>query len=250
MILAIALLATITAVVFWNVILRRRVRAQTRVIQIQLDQAQNLRLQAEAAHKEKSDSLASVLSLQRDLLEAQEKLRYQATHDALTGLWNRRALLELLEKEIERCCRTQSSMGILMLDVDHFKPVNDTFGHLVGDQVLKEIALRIARATRGYDLAGRYGGEEFLILLPGCNPEQTEAGAERIRFAISSLPIQVAGSSISLTASLGATVAPDSAATETEILSLADLALYEAKTSGRNQTVLRLSSEEIPVALK
>ena len=250
LLVALVLWTLVLIVAAWNFVLRRQVRRHTHTIREQLCEADTLRRQAEAAHKEKSDSLASVLSLQRDLLEAQEKLRYQATHDPLTGLWNRRALLELLEKEIERCCRTQSSMGILMLDVDHFKPVNDTLGHLAGDLVLKEIALRLSHATRGYDLTGRYGGEEFLVLLPGCNREQTEAGAERIRFAICSLPIQVADSSISLTVSIGATVAPDCASTETEILSLADLALYEAKSSGRNRTVLRLSPEEIPFGIK
>jgi diguanylate cyclase (GGDEF)-like protein len=137
-----------------------------------------------------------------------------------------------------------------MLDVDHFKPVNDSFGHLAGDQVLKEIAHRIAQATRGYDISGRYGGEEFLILLPGCNREQTEAGAERIRTAIAAEPFHASGSALSITASIGATVAPECAGSETEILSLADLALYQAKSSGRNRTILCLSPEEIPIAVK
>jgi diguanylate cyclase (GGDEF)-like protein len=250
LLVALLLWALVLFIAGWNFILRRQVRRHTNTIRRQLHDAQTLRMQAEAAHQEKSDSLTSVLSLQRDLLEAQDKLRYQATHDGLTGLWNRRALLELLEKELERSCRTGSSMGILMLDVDHFKPINDTFGHLVGDQVLKEIALRIAHATRGYDLSGRYGGEEFLVLLPGCNREQTQAGAERIRFAIASTPIQAADAAISLTVSIGATVAPECANTETEILSLADLALYEAKSAGRNQTILRLYAEQVSVAAK
>jgi diguanylate cyclase (GGDEF)-like protein len=228
----------------WNFVLRRQVRRHTDTIRQQLREADALRLQAEAAHQEKSESLASVLSLQRDLLQAQENLHYQATHDALTGLWNRRALLDLLGKELERCVRTHSSMGVLMLDVDHFKPVNDTLGHLAGDRVLKEIAFRITGATRGYDLSGRYGGEEFLVLLPGCNHSQTEGGAERIRAAIASTPFLVSGSEIALTVSIGATVAPDCAQSETEILSLADLALYQAKSAGRNCTVLRTSFQE------
>jgi diguanylate cyclase (GGDEF)-like protein len=238
------LLAIVAIVAAWNVGLRRRVRAQTRVIRSQLQEAHTLRLQAEAAHREKSQSLSSVLSLQRDLLDAQEKLRYQATHDVLTGLWNRAALLDLFRNEIERALRTHSSLGVLMLDVDHFKPVNDTLGHLAGDEVLKEIAQRIANATRGYDLSGRYGGEEFLVILPGCDREQTKAGAERIRAAIASRPFLVAGSAISLTVSIGATVAPVCARIETEILSLADLALYQAKSAGRNCTVLRTTVQE------
>ncbi|HVT98339.1 MAG TPA: GGDEF domain-containing protein, partial [Acidobacteriaceae bacterium] len=235
--------AVILIVVVWNLVLRQQVRRHTDTIRQQLREADALRVQAEAAHQEKSDSLASVLLLQHDLLEAQEKLRHQATHDALTGLWNRRALLELLEKELERCGRTGSSIGILMADVDHFKPVNDTLGHLAGDQVLKEIALRITHATRGYDLCGRYGGEEFLILLPGCNGEETQAGAERIRMAIASAPFRAAGSTVNLTISIGATLAPQCARTETELLSLADQALYEAKNTGRNRTVVCTAAE-------
>jgi diguanylate cyclase (GGDEF)-like protein len=244
LIFASVLSAVVMVFIAWNVGLRRRVRAQTRVIRTQLDEAQTLRLQAEAAHREKSKSLAEVLSLQHDLLVAQEKLRYQATHDVLTGLSNRGALLDVLRAEIERTLRTHTSMGLLMLDVDHFKPINDTYGHLVGDAVLKEIALRLSRAIRSYDVAGRYGGEEFLVILPSCDREQTAKGAERIRAAISSLPFLIAGSEISLTVSIGATVAPDAAQAETELLSLADLALYQAKSAGRNCTVVRTSFQE------
>jgi two-component system, cell cycle response regulator len=180
-----------------------------------------------------------ILSLQRNLICAQEKLRFQATHDSLTGLWNRGALLDLLHSELERALRTHASMGILMLDVDHFKPVNDTFGHLVGDAVLREVARRIQRATRPYDTTGRYGGEEFLVILPSCDREQTANSAERVRAAVASAPFLVDGREIQLTLSIGATVAPDFASSETEILSLADVALYQAKSEGRNRTVLR-----------
>jgi diguanylate cyclase (GGDEF)-like protein len=238
LILSSLLFAVVTVVVAWNVILRRRVRGQTRVIRAQLEEAHSLRLQAEAAHQEKSKSLADVLSLQHDLLVAQEKLRYQATHDVLTGLSNRGALLDLLRAEIERTLRTHTSMGILMLDV------NETFGHMAGDAVLKEVSHRITRATRPYDVTGRYGGEEFLVILPACDREQTESSAERIRAAVSSLPFLVAGSEIPLTVSIGATVATDYPQTETELLSLADLALYQAKHAGRNCTILRTTFQE------
>lgn len=239
LILAGILFAVVTVIAAWNVILRRRVRGQTRLIREQLEEAEQLRMQAEAAHEEKSASLASVLTLQNELLAAQEKLRYQATHDVLTGVWNRGALLDLLRSEMERCLRTHSSVGVLMLDVDHFKPVNDTHGHLVGDGVLKEVAQRISRAIRGYDMAGRYGGEEFLVILPGCNREEAESSAERIRAAICSVPFFVSGCGIMLTVSIGATVAGEAEQSETEILSIADLALYEAKSAGRNCIVLR-----------
>jgi diguanylate cyclase (GGDEF)-like protein len=238
------LLAAIAAVLVWNFLLRRLVRSQTRVIRAQLQEAQTLRLQAEAAHREKSDSLANVLSLQHDLLAAQEELRHQATHDNLTGLWNRAALLDVLHNEIDRSIRSRASCGVLLLDVDHFKPVNDTFGHIAGDHVLKEIAQRILQATRAYDITGRYGGEEFLVILPGCNREQTEAGAERIREAVASLPFLVPEAEISITISIGATVAPFCGRRESDILSLADLALYQAKSAGRNCTIFRNSLKE------
>lgn len=236
------LFTLVWAVVAWNVILRRRVRKQTRLIRVQLHEAHALREQAEAANREKSASLANILSLQRDLLAAQEKLRYQATHDALTGLWNRGALLDLLHKERERALRSRTSIGVLMLDVDHFKPINDTWGHLAGDAVLREIGMRITGATRAYDLVGRYGGEEFLVILPECDAEATRAGAERIRFAVGELPFVVCGSKAILTVSIGATVALE-ASTEADLLSLADSALYQAKSAGRNRTVLRAFSE-------
>jgi diguanylate cyclase (GGDEF)-like protein len=124
--------------------------------------------------------------------------------------------------------------------------VNDTFGHLAGDAVLKEIASRIMRSTRPYDMTGRYGGEEFLVILPTCDREQTLNGAERIRAAIAATPFNVGGAEIRLTVSIGATVVPDLAASETEILSLSDLAMYQAKTEGRNRTVLRTSFDNPP----
>jgi two-component system cell cycle response regulator len=185
-----------------------------------------------------------MLVLQRELLGAQEKLRFQATHDALTGLWNRGALLDLLQTELERTVRTRSSLGVLMLDVDHFKIVNDTHGHLAGDAVLCEIAERVVHATRAYDVVGRYGGEEFLVLLPTCDIAQTQASAERIRDAIAARPFAAGAAHISLTVSIGAAVAPACGQSETEILSLADLALYDAKSAGRNRTALRLAHPE------
>jgi diguanylate cyclase (GGDEF)-like protein len=233
-----ALLSTVVFVfVAWNVVLRRRVRTQTRVIRSQLKEARELRAQAEAAHQEKSTSLSNIMSLQHDLLAAQDKLRYQATHDALTGLRNRGALLDLLHREIERMGRAHRRTGILMLDVDHFKPVNDTHGHLAGDAVLREIAHRLERATRAYDIVGRYGGEEFLVILPECDEEETLSGAERIRTAISSTPFLAGGVEVSLTVSIGATVAREGAS-EAELLSIADSALYQAKSEGRNRTAL------------
>jgi two-component system, cell cycle response regulator len=176
-----------------------------------------------------------ILTLQEDLIRAREDLRFQATHDVLTGIWNRRAVLDLFHREIERAARFHASTGVLMLDLDHFKKINDTYGHLTGDAVLKETAQRITQVVRSYDFVGRYGGEEFLVLLPGCDKEQAEQSGERIRLAVTATPVVVGGSEISVTISIGATATIGGP--ETEVLAIADAALYQAKSAGRNRTV-------------
>lgn len=178
-----------------------------------------------------------ILSLQRDLIRAREDLRFQATHDFLTSIWNRAALLDLLRRELDRSLRSQLSTAVLMLDIDHFKKINDTYGHLTGDVVLKEVANRIARSVRSYDLVGRYGGEEFLIVLPGCDRSQLDRSAERIRSDIAKTPILAASSEISVTVSIGATVGAG-AKSDKEILLVADTALYQAKNGGRNRVAV------------
>jgi two-component system cell cycle response regulator len=176
-----------------------------------------------------------ILTLQEDLIRAREDLRFQATHDVLTGIWNRRAILDLLHCEIERAARFRASTGVLMLDLDQFKKINDTYGHLTGDAVLKETAQRITQVVRSYDFVGRYGGEEFLVLLPGCDKEQAEQSGERIRLAVTATPLIVGESGISVTISIGATATIGGP--ETEVLAIADAALYQAKSAGRNRTV-------------
>jgi diguanylate cyclase (GGDEF)-like protein len=176
-----------------------------------------------------------ILTLQEDLIRAREDLRFQATHDVLTGIWNRRAILDLLHCEIERAARFRASTGVLMLDLDQFKKINDTYGHLTGDAVLKETAQRITQVVRSYDFVGRYGGEEFLVLLPGCDKEQAEQSGERIRLAVTATPLIVGESGISVTISIGATATIGGP--ETEVLAKADAALYQAKNAGRNRTV-------------
>jgi two-component system, cell cycle response regulator len=176
-----------------------------------------------------------ILTLQEDLIRAREDLRFQATHDVLTGIWNRRAILDLLHREIERAARFHASTGVLMLDLDQFKKIKDTYGHLTGDAVLKETAQRITQVVRSYDFVGRYGGEEFLVLLPGCDKEQAEQSGERIRLAVTATPLIVGESGISVTISIGATAAIGGP--ETEVLAKADAALYQAKSAGRNRTV-------------
>ncbi len=182
-----------------------------------------------------------ILTLQDDQIQAHLQLRFQATHDALTGVWNRSEILETLRRELERAARSKSATGLLMLDIDHFKKINDTHGHLTGDVVLKEVTQRIIHAVRGYDSVGRYGGEEFVIVLPGCTREQIEHGAERIRSAVDDSPIAANESTVSVTVSIGAavtTVEQHGLISDTEMLAAADSALYRAKKIGRNRTVL------------
>jgi len=174
-----------------------------------------------------------ILALQDGLIQAGEDLRYQATHDALTGIWNRRALLDLLQREIERASRSEASTGLLMLDLDHFKQVNDRYGHLAGDAVLHQVAERVTHMVRSYDLVGRYGGEEFLVVLPGCDCGQAMQSAERIRSAIAGWPMQVEDSAINITVSVGAT-ATAAHLSQKDRLAAADAALYQAKHSGRD----------------
>jgi diguanylate cyclase (GGDEF)-like protein len=179
-----------------------------------------------------------ILTLQDDQIRAHEQLRFQATHDALTGSFNRGEILEMLRRELERGARSKTTTGILMLDIDHFKLINDTYGHLTGDAVLREVTQRISRAVRSYDSVGRYGGEEFVIVLPGCSREQVDQGAERVRAAVDNGPVRANESQIAVTVSIGAAVTTHGAISEKEILAAADIALYRAKEIGRNRTVV------------
>ncbi len=178
-----------------------------------------------------------ILTLQDDQTKILEQLRIQATHDGLTAIWNRSAIMEFLRAEFDRAARSTSDLCVLMLDLDHFKRVNDTFGHQAGDAVLKAVARRVQESVRSCDMVGRYGGEEFLILLPGCDGEQLEKCAERIRTAISCNPILAEDLEIQVTASIGAVVADTRNKKAKEALSTADAALYEAKKQGRNRVV-------------
>jgi diguanylate cyclase (GGDEF)-like protein len=178
-----------------------------------------------------------ILSLQDGLIRAQEELRFQATHDVLTGIWNRRAMLDLLQRELERASRTQGSTGLLMLDLDHFKSVNDTYGHQAGDAVLREVASRVIQVIRSYDFVGRHGGEEFLVVLPGCDRTRALQTAERIRSAVASVPVLANSDEILVTTRIGVTAA-DAGVCETELLAVADAALYQAKSGGRNRAAV------------
>lgn len=176
-----------------------------------------------------------ILDLQSELIAAREGLHVQATQDSLTGVWNRRAVLETLQSELVRSVRQHVPLGVILGDLDHFKTVNDTHGHAVGDTVLREAASRMVAALRPYDRLGRYGGEEFLIVAPGCSLEDVAGVAERLRLALLAEPIQTGRGTIEISGTFGVTSSacfshPDAEA----LIQAADEALYQAKDSGRN----------------
>jgi len=176
-----------------------------------------------------------IIDLQAQLLEAQEALRDQATRDALTRIWNRGSILDILARETTRAQREKRPMGVVMMDIDHFKSINDTHGHLAGDEALKETAFRVSGAMRSYDSFGRYGGEEFLFVVPGCDDKNLMLYAERLRSVIESTPYRLVSHDVTITASFGATaLMPGDLATPDQLIRAADLALYQAKRSGRN----------------
>jgi diguanylate cyclase (GGDEF)-like protein/PAS domain S-box-containing protein len=174
------------------------------------------------------------ITKEKELLES---LHFQASHDGLTAIWNRKTIFDLMRREFELASRAGTTTGLMMLDFDHFKTVNDTYGHPCGDVVLKQSVRRVQDAMRSSDLIGRYGGEEFLIVLPNCDRENLKLCAERIRIAISEEPILADGLYIRMTVSIGTTVVNPSGTTGQEALSAVDAALYLAKRGGRNRAV-------------
>jgi diguanylate cyclase (GGDEF)-like protein len=176
-----------------------------------------------------------ILDLEDRLVEAREEMRFQATHDALTSLWNRGMIMELLGRELARTKREGKSAAILLGDLDHFKQVNDTYGHLAGDEVLKETARRLLSSVRSYDFVGRWGGEEFLVVLNNCDPAFSLVRAEEICKKIARNPVQTSGASIPVTMSLGLVVSQEWPPSPVEqLVHEADEALYAAKAAGRN----------------
>jgi len=171
------------------------------------------------------------------IVELEEKLRRQATLDSLTGIMNRGAIMERFAIEMDRAYRDGESLCIAMVDLDHFKKVNDTYGHTVGDAVLCETAVRMTSVLRPYDSAGRYGGEEFIIVFPKCDAAQASSIAERIRRSISLAPVRTNFDAISVTASIGLAQAQRYRNADS-IIRDADDALFRAKQGGRNRVEL------------
>jgi two-component system, cell cycle response regulator len=191
-----------------------------------------------------------IVTLQAELIEAREALRVQATHDQLTGVWNRRAILEVLGNELARSRREGLPVAIAIADLDYFKRINDTYGHIAGDTALCEAAGRMRALLRPYDAIGRYGGEEFLMVLPGCTSRSAFILAERLRISMSQEPVKVPEGAIDVTSSLGVASSDTIASMDaTTLIRAADSALYRAKAGGRNRvelaTVADLNSHPI-----
>ncbi len=174
--------------------------------------------------------------LQDDLKRSNELLLELSNTDHLTGLFNRRYLMEALEKEVQRSVRKGGNLSLIMLDIDHFKSVNDTYGHLQGDVVLQKVALHLQKELRSYDIAARYGGEEFVAVLPDASLTEATFVAERVRMAVQSAKFSGDLSKLSITASLGVASFPNKDCTTDGFIKMADDALYRAKDLGRNRT--------------
>ncbi|HQU78095.1 MAG TPA: GGDEF domain-containing protein [Azonexus sp.] len=186
-----------------------------------------------------SHSEARIDALQKALAEAEEKvsrLHHKTSTDQLTGLTSFSSLMEQLEQQVRKAEERRQPLCVLMADLDYFKNVNDTYGHLVGDMVLRHTAKRIRAAVRDFDIAGRFGGEEFTVILKNTDISLAQVVAERIRDEIGSTPMHVKGANISITISLGGAMMRQGE-TKEALLGRADTALYEAKQAGRNRVI-------------
>jgi len=180
-----------------------------------------------------------IINLQNQLLESKEILEKLATYDTLTHLFNRNEILDLLQEECARSERESRPISTIMLDIDLFKDINDTYGHHVGDEVLIELASRMKKVLRKYDKVGRYGGDEFLVICPSCGLKNAERIAERLRRAISSAKIRTESGSIHATISLGCASSENQRQASKEYLAkTSDKAMYHSKNKGRNCVTL------------
>ena len=171
-------------------------------------------------------------------IRLREALRTQSIRDPLTGLYNRRYLTEMLDREIRRAVRSEQPVGVLMIDLDHFKKFNDTYGHDAGDTVLRETATVLTKSIRIEDMVCRYGGEEFVIILPTADLNAAHGRAERIRAKIRELTVLHQGQSLGMiTISVGVAALPQHGTDPKQLLEAADAALYRAKKEGRDRVV-------------
>lgn len=180
-----------------------------------------------------------IIDLEQRLSETQRELEILASTDGLTGLLNRREVMARFEREMARCIRSNKSIGVIMADIDHFKTINDTHGHSAGDVVLKAVSNRLLQAVRPYDSVGRFGGEEFLMVLPESDTKSATEIAERLKDRVGTKEIKIDDrNSIKVTASFGVSaLLPSDVNQRDNLIKQADQALYEAKELGRNRVV-------------
>ena len=189
-------------------------------------------------HDELAELALAFNNMAEMIQETQRILKHQATRDDLTGLLNRREFHNQLNNEFSNFERQQHPVCLFMLDIDYFKKVNDTYGHTIGDSVLREIALRIIQNIRPNDSAMRYGGEEFTVILPNTTPEDAFHIAERILKSISGTPVVANKHKLDITISIGIACLNESGHTDNELINVADEALYQSKGNGRNRITL------------
>ena len=222
--------------------------AERRVI----EQVFNVLRMVEESESRYAELEQRMLGLQRENLDLTVKNRMLSevsSRDSLTGLYNRWFVLEKIDSELNRALRHGSPMSLLMLDLDHFKRINDTFGHTAGDQVLQGIGRLLRESCRVYDVPGRYGGEEFCIVLPETKSGNTTIVAERIRQRLASSALPCGDGSIAVTASIGIAGTDSTEAavlSPAELIERADRALYAAKNRGRNRVEMWSSSFDVP----
>jgi len=197
---------------------------------------------------EQSRELAALFADQVGLalanINLREALRVESIRDPLTSLFNRRYMEESLDREIDRAHRLGTSIGILMIDLDHFKQLNDSRGHQAGDTVLRSVGEILTSASRGEDIPCRYGGEEFVLIMPGADIELAASRAEQIRLALSNSRWTLDGQELeAVTLSAGVSVYPRHGSTAAELIGSADRSLFAAKAAGRDQVVLASESD-------
>jgi len=177
-----------------------------------------------------------ILYLLAQLTTAREALRELAARDPLTTIWNHKSIVDLLEDELQRAGRQGAYVGVVLVDLDHFKSINDTYGHLTGDHVLRQAAQIMSNSIRPYDAVGRLGGEEFLVVLPGCDQINAISHAERLRLALNQIALDLPSGTLRFTASFGVTVVePDVRVNAESAIQAADSAMYAAKHAGRDR---------------
>ena len=193
-------------------------------------------------------SIADRYAMSLTDLRLRETLKIQAIRDPLTGLYNRRHMEASFQREISRARRHDQTLGVIMIDIDHFNVFNDTYGHDLGDRVLSEIGAFILKNVRDEDIACRYGGEEMIIILPGASLRNTHRRAEQLRVGIEELVVEMYDEEHTVTASLGVALFPEHGAVAEKVIKAADCALYQAKNRGRNRVVI--ADESPPVVCK